>query len=506
MDLLYYTFKPMAKKTMTIILLLFCMWLIYYFHFVLHSSVVFTHLFYIPIILSALWWNRFSFVVAILLGVGLIVSHILTGQQIAASDVSRAIVFIFVAAFSSYLVRINHRQSVKVAENAALSKAKAAIEKSEKQLRQLIETAPYAIMIQTAGRIVFLNQAAIKLYGAQNPTQMKSTAYSDRIHPQYQEQEIKCINNILHTRQDSGYFESKHQKADHTVFDVEVSMAPLNYNDQPGTLIFVKDTTRDKEAEELLRQLELSKESTRRHHNFLANMSHEMRTPIIGILGFTKLIAQTPLTPDQQDFVQMLQTSSENLDDVITRLLEYQQLQSGNLKPNPRIFPFRDIIKSAEQYHQQQQNRYQKQLDFQTSIHNDIPEYINADKTIINQITKQLLSNAFKFTHVGKITLQAEVLQNAPNKKDVLLKIQITDTGIGIPAEKHEKLFEPFAPIEQDDQRNYEGTGVGLTICKDLVKILEGEMGFTSQPGKGSSFWFSFPAEASDLHKLNQTV
>jgi signal transduction histidine kinase/CheY-like chemotaxis protein len=226
--------------------------------------------------------------------------------------------------------------------------------------------------------------------------------------------------------------------------------------------------------------------------NFLANMSHEIRTPLTGVMGIIDIMGQTPLSAEQTEYINILKHSSENLREIINQVLDYSRIEAGRLQLKKTIFPFKDLKNQARTLFQ---GLAGNKLAFESYIDPDIPDNICGDKIRITQIINNLISNGIKFTPEGVIKFKAEKIADISDHKQLIIKISITDTGLGILKEKQKALFEPFAQIHQSDYREYEGTGLGLSICKELAKLHGGDIGLQSQYGKGSTFWFTFKTE-----------
>ena len=239
--------------------------------------------------------------------------------------------------------------------------------------------------------------------------------------------------------------------------------------------------------------------------NFLANMSHEIRTPLSGVIGIIDILGQTSLSRDQAEYIHILKNSGENLREIINQVLDYSKIEAGRLQLNKKAFRFSQLKEFA---HNMFQGLLCNKLVFESSIAPDVPEYIEADKSRIQQIINNLVSNAIKFTREGKIQFKAERLTERDTGDEICIRISIRDTGIGISEEQQKVLFKPFAQIHQSDFREYEGTGLGLSISKELATLHGGEIGVESKSDEGSNFWFTFLArEVSrrDLTCSNQT-
>ncbi len=257
-----------------------------------------------------------------------------------------------------------------------------------------------------------------------------------------------------------------------------------------------QDITDSRKKQELEQELQLAVKSAEFKKNFLANMSHEMRTPLTGIIGMTDMLEKTRLNKRQREFVGFLKNSGENLLEIINQVLDFSRIEQGKAKLNYRTFPVQELSTDAENLFK---SICQKPIAFELSTDSSLPSHIKADQTRIEQIIHNLLSNAVKFTNQGKIMLRIQRVKQQIPGNGLTIKVIVTDTGRGIPAQKHRHIFEPFIQFEDHDTRVYEGTGLGLSISKKLAEMHGGEIGFDSKWGKGSTFWFTFNARAEEL-------
>jgi len=205
-----------------------------------------------------------------------------------------------------------------------------------------------------------------------------------------------------------------------------------------------------------------------------------------------EIMEQTLLTPEQKDYLDTIKTSGENLREIINQVLDYSKIEAGKVSIHPRVFEYTSLPLDAMSLYK---NNLKAGVKFLNTIDPKIPEWIEADNSRLLQILNNLVSNAVKFTSQGVITIRSSLVSSQPVNGQVTIKLEVSDTGLGIPDDLQSKLFVPFSQIEVMDIRNHEGTGLGLSICKQLVEMMEGEIGVISKEGKGSTFWFTFPAK-----------
>jgi len=235
-------------------------------------------------------------------------------------------------------------------------------------------------------------------------------------------------------------------------------------------------------------------EASRLKSQFVANISHEVRTPMSGVLGMAELLVdRDDLNPDAHDIAEHIYTSAQSLLSVVNDLLDFSKLEAGRINLEIEPFSLKDVIDGSMQ--SIKPVALKKNLDFNYTLAADIPELVQGDPGRIRQILLNLLHNAIKFTPSGNVTLDAKVEDETDDT--VTVQFVVSDTGIGIDKDVQEKLFEPFVQADGSSTRTYGGTGLGLSISKNLVQLMDGIIGFDSEKGKGSKFWFKVPFQKS---------
>jgi signal transduction histidine kinase/DNA-binding response OmpR family regulator len=222
---------------------------------------------------------------------------------------------------------------------------------------------------------------------------------------------------------------------------------------------------------------------------FLATMSHEMRTPLNGVVGAAELLAAKELPPTERQLVDWLLASSRQLRSLIDNLLDLRKIEAGKMAIERMPFDLRILMNRVAAIFEPEAER--AKLRFTHSVAADVPLVLIGDDARIRQVLINLTANALKFTREGGICVGADVL--AQDGADVTLRFEVRDTGIGIAPEDGARVFEKFAQANAGIHRQYGGTGLGTTICKHLVELMGGAIGFDSQPGRGSTFWFTVP-------------
>lgn len=230
-------------------------------------------------------------------------------------------------------------------------------------------------------------------------------------------------------------------------------------------------------------------DATKAKSEFLANMSHEVRTPMNGVIGMTALLAETELHAEQRDYVETIRTSAEALLTIINDILDFSKIESGRLEIENHPFEIRTCVEEALEL--VASKAAEKNLDLACVTEDEVPVMVYGDVTRLRQILVNLVSNAVKFTAKGEVVVY---VKNDPAG----LHFCVQDTGIGIPKEKHDRLFKSFSQVDGSTTRQFGGTGLGLAICKRLTELMGGKIWVESDTGQGSQFHFTVRAEHAD--------
>jgi two-component system, sensor histidine kinase and response regulator len=348
----------------------------------------------------------------------------------------------------------------------------------------LVSNSPVAIVVlDNDSKIVSCNPAFEKLFGYSGEEAVGTNidllvttqdSYTEAL--QYTQQ---AMTGLVHGT-------GKRRTKTGTMVDVEIFGVPVTQDGQKiGALAIYHDIS------ELVSARQEAEEANRAKSDFLANMSHEIRTPMNGVIGMLELALDTPLTNEQRDYLQISMQSAEALLALINDILDFSKIEARKLELEKIDFSLRTLIEDMS--YTLAPRAQDKGLELACLIHPELKSGLQGDPGRLRQILINLVGNAIKFTHQGEIVIRAEPVRETDTEATIHFSVQ--DTGIGIPDDRIKSVFERFTQVDGSTTRKYGGSGLGLTICKQLVEAMGGEIGVESTLGVGSIFWFNIPFE-----------
>jgi PAS domain S-box-containing protein len=273
-----------------------------------------------------------------------------------------------------------------------------------------------------------------------------------------------------------------------------------------GKIVYLEgiliDITEKKNNESIVKEKELAEAANKAKSEFLANMSHEIRTPLNGIIGYTDLLMNSNLESTQKQYMNTINQSANILLEVVNDILDFSKIESGKLDLNVEKYCIKDIIFQVSELINYQANT--KELAINYIINDDVPKYIWVDYIRLKQILINLLTNAIKFTHEGKIEFTISAL--AIEKSQTVLRFSVKDTGIGIRKSNQKKIFQAFSQEDSSTTKKFGGTGLGLTISNQLLNLMNSKLQIESQFNVGSTFFFDIKVKSSEKSKQKTSL
>lgn len=387
-----------------------------------------------------------------------------------------------------------------------------------RQLSAIVESSDDAIIGKDLnGTITSWNRGAECLYGY---TAEEAIGQSILILvPDELRDEVAVVLTRLRNGQGLDHYDTYRRKKNGEVIDVSLTISPLKdaHGNIIGASVISRDITSQKEAESTLlktnedleKKIEartrelvlLNKELTtardqaqaasRLKSEFVANMSHEIRTPLNAIIGMASVLKSSIAEEKQKSYAEAIQESGKSLLRVVNDILDFSKIEAGKLELDPIEFDISQVVDSTCTMFSTQVKA--KGLSLMSFVDPDLPERLRGDSERVKQILTNLLGNAIKFSNEGEVVLRVTSLQRSGNFVD--LHFAISDSGIGLGEEEQEKLFQPFVQADGSTSRKYGGSGLGLSISRKLLDLMNGKIGVHSVKGKGATFWFTIPFE-----------
>jgi PAS domain S-box-containing protein len=358
--------------------------------------------------------------------------------------------------------------------------------------RRIFENAHDAILILSAEKEVVLNvnPRACEIYG------LSREEFIGLSLEEISEDVSRGRRHVVETvdRRIFYNFETVQLRKDGSRMFLEINASVIEYEGRPAILSINRDVTERRRAEELRLAKEAAEQADQAKGRFLANMSHEIRTPMAGILGLTGLLRKTGLSARQSHYAELIQSSAASLLQLIDDILDFSKIEAGALAFERVRFDLKGTL--SEIVDLLRSTSGGRDTELALAFGDGVPEWAWGDPARLRQVLMNLIGNALKFTPAG--TVDVEVRRHAAGR----LRFAVRDTGIGIPAESQGRVFGLFSQADSSTSRRFGGSGLGLTISKRIVEQMGGEIGFESQEGEGSNFWFILNLDAASPPSL----
>lgn len=393
--------------------------------------------------------------------------------------------------------QLNIALDQKIKENEQTQKL---LRKNEVMLGSVISSAMDAIVITSQdGIILHWNKAATDIFGYEESEVHGKTFMETIIPPHY----LRLHGNEFHrllADVNGDIFNRRLElsgiRKNGDEFPMELTVTAIQNDNEYYFNGFIRDISSRRQRElELVQMKEKAEQAAIAKSQFLSVMSHELRTPLNAVIGITHLMMQSEPREDQQEDLRTLQFSGESLLHIINDILDFTKLDSGKIELSAIDFNLRDLVQSL--YQSFSFKAKEKQIVFDIEYDEKMPFLVKGDSFRLSQVLNNLISNAIKFTHRGSVKLKVEMTDN--RAASFVTKFSVVDTGIGIPADKTEKIFEQFTQADSDTTRLFGGTGLGLSISAKLVELMDSRILIDSVLGEGSDFHFSIVLQQGNM-------
>ncbi|MBX7222486.1 MAG: PAS domain S-box protein [Blastocatellia bacterium] len=421
--------------------------------------------------------------------------------------------------FEARVVAISDEEVLTLVRDITSRKqAERALKDSNDRYQQLFAGNPlpsWAFEVETL-RFLEVNHAAVSLYGYSRDEFLSMTIEGLEL-PETLPLLHETLKNTPH--EGNAARQTRHRTKNGNLLEVEVFWHGLFYEGRQARLSVVKDMTEIKRAQDALqRAKELAEAANRAKSEFLANMSHEIRTPMNGVMGMTGLLLETRLTVEQREYAETIRQSADGLLAIINDILDFSKIEAGKLEFERIPFEMRRVVEDV--FELLAEAARVKKIELAFFLEPEVPAWVCGDPGRLRQVLMNLVSNGIKFTEQGRVVVHVSVVVPAdfetngektlredsielplvydssgipfpPPGESVTCRFEVSDTGIGIAPETQQHLFHSFTQADTSMTRRYGGTGLGLAISRRLVRMMRGDIGVSSKPGTGSTFWFT---------------
>ncbi|MGB9464408.1 MAG: response regulator [Candidatus Acidiferrum sp.] len=381
-------------------------------------------------------------------------------------------------------------------------RAEEALSEERKTLRALIDNVPDFMYVKDAGsRFVVVNASLAHSMGMKSPEEVLQKTDFDFYPKELADAYYQDEQNVIRTKQPLFNREEECFEASGNRIWLLTTKVPLyDKNDRvTGVAGVGRDITHLKKTqEEMQKAREAAEAASRAKSEFLANMSHEIRTPLNGVMGMTDLALETQLTPEQREYLETVKMSGDSLLTVVNDILDFSKIEAGKIDLEDIDFNLRDNLESTLKTLALRAD--EKGLELLCEVAPEVPEVVRGDSERLRQIVVNLVGNAIKFTDSGEIAVKVQV--ETKEGTDCICRFTVADTGIGIPENKREVIFDPFSQADSSTTRKYGGTGLGLTISTRLVRMMGGKIWVESEVDHGSQFHFTVRLGTADAKEI----
>jgi two-component system, sensor histidine kinase and response regulator len=379
----------------------------------------------------------------------------------------------------------------------ATRRAQEALREAERQYRELVESASDLVwQVDTEGRWVFLNAAAATLYGVAAEG-LIGRPFADQVDPEHRDRDVARMGQVL-TGDELSDYETIHVDVNGVRRHLSFAARPVHSAD--GAVVGAHGTARDvteraQARAALVEAREAAERVAQLRSAFVANMSHELRTPLHGILGLVDLLLDSDLTPDQRRSAELVHNSGDALLRIIDDILDFSKIEAGRLELEAIPFDLNGLVESTARL--LAVKAASRGIEVLVDMDADVPRTVIGDPGRLRQVLTNLMGNAIKFTNEGEIVIAVSRVGGTDALPE--LRIGVRDTGIGIPPDRLEAIFEEFTQADVSTSRTYGGTGLGLAVSQRLVSMMRGRLAVTSEVGKGSEFSFVVPLPVKEI-------
>ncbi len=377
------------------------------------------------------------------------------------------------------------------------------LKKAEEKYRAIFENAVEGIFqVTREGAFISTNPSFARILGCDSPETPISSVTDIAEQIDISPAALEAIRRTLEEDKRIIGFECRLYRDRGT--PAWVSASARTVRDAEGNILFFEgslvDVTERKERERAEKERKAADAANQAKSEFLANMSHEIRTPMNGVVGMTELLLMTELTDAQKDYADAISGSANSLLTILNDILDFSKIQAGKLELESTRFCLRDVVEQI--CHLFAGQAKDKQIEILVRYSMDAPSHVIGDSTRIRQILNNLVGNAFKFTEQGHVLVDVACEKKDEDHGDFIFNI--SDTGVGIPEDRQQGIFDKFSQADESTTRRFGGTGLGLAICKQLVELMGGEIGVVSEVGKGATFHFQLAFPCMDKPVLDE--